>query len=70
MPSPTDASAVELLNLAGHPRDHAPSQTKVLQHRRLTIRVTSNEPSAAAAENFRTSLYQLIMRLIDPGPTL
>lgn len=46
--------------------DHAPAMTIVFQHRNHVVRVTSNEPSAAAVENFRSALYPLVTRLADP----
>ena len=70
MPSPTDASFVELVNLPASLVNPAPPKTMVLQHGKLAIRVTSNEPSPAAVESFQSALYQLIMRLINPSSTL
>lgn len=67
MPAPTDASVVEPFNLSDPLVNPSPAKTMVLQHGKLTISVTSNEPSPAAAESFRSALYPLIMRLIDPS---
>lgn len=67
MPSPTDASFVEPVNEPASLVKPGPAKTMVLQHGKLTISVTSNEPSPAAVESFLSALYPLMMRLIDPS---
>ncbi len=67
MPSPTDTSFVEPVNLPASLVNPVPAKTIVLQHGKLTISVTSNVPSPAAVKSFRSALYPLIMRLIDPS---
>lgn len=67
MPTPTNALAVVPINLPVPLVNPAPAKTMVLQHGKLTIKVTSNQPSLDAVESFRSALYQRIMRLIDPS---
>lgn len=67
MPSPTDASFVEPVNEPASLVNPAPAKKIVLQHGKLTISVTSNEPSPAALESFRSALYPLMMQLIHPS---
>ena len=70
MPTCKDVSTIE----SAIPADRlvTPDQTTmiVLRRGKTTITVTCNEPSPAAVESFRSALYQLIMRLIDPSSTL
>jgi hypothetical protein len=67
MPSPTNASFVEPVNLPASLVKPGPAKTMVLQHEKLTISVSSNEPSPAAVESFRSALYPLMMRIVDPS---
>ncbi|PWI56992.1 hypothetical protein BM613_10960 [Sulfoacidibacillus thermotolerans] len=66
MSSLIDASIGGRVCAPASPIDPAPAMTIVFQHRNLVLRVTSNKPSAAAVESFRSALYPLVKRLADP----
>lgn len=41
------------------------TKTVMFQRRRISIRLTYNEPSIVALENFRITLHEILSRIID-----